>query len=250
MSTFAFSLETEPIPMRAGLDPRNVAALETLAMSIVHDLRNPLTAIHNGAEILNRSQLPEQQVRRLTRNMYNASVRIQELLQDYVDLCRTRESQLHPSNLRGLVANAVDRIAAAAEAQSVVVVHDVPAGLVVTLNRRRIGSVLANLLTNALEAMPTGGSICISAMVAESSVVIRVLDTGPGIAPEIRERLFQPFVTARKPNGWGLGLAHARQVVIDHGGEMWLESPPGWGACFAFSLPASSRSYPLKVDHR
>ncbi|HSB13272.1 MAG TPA: histidine kinase dimerization/phospho-acceptor domain-containing protein, partial [Bryobacteraceae bacterium] len=89
MSTFAFGLETEPVPMQAGLDPRNVAALETLAMSIVHDLRNPLAAIHNGAEILNRSQLPEQQVRRLTRNMYNASVRIQELLQDYVDLCRT-----------------------------------------------------------------------------------------------------------------------------------------------------------------
>src|SRR5512134_3465492 len=211
MSMFAVGRKTKPIPIQAGVDLRNVAALGTLAMSFVHDLRNPLTAIHNGTEILNRSQLPEQQVRRLTRNMYNASVRIQELLQDYVDLCRTRESQPHPSNLRGLVANAVDRIAAAAEAQSVVVVQDVPADLVVTLNRRRIDSVLANLLTNALEAMPTGGSICISAMVTESSVVIRVLDTGPGIAPEIRERLFQPFVTARKPNGWGLGLAHARQ---------------------------------------
>jgi len=61
---------------------------------------------------------------------------------------------------------------------------------------------------------------------------------GPGVAPEIRDRLFQPFVTARKSDGWGLGLASARQVVIDHCGDMWLESPSANGACFGFSLPA------------
>lgn len=256
MSTFAvgeprttYCRKTKPTPTHADVDLRNEATLGTFAMSIVHDLRNPLAAIHGGAEMLNGSQLPEQQVRRLARNMYNASVRIQELLQDYVDLCRTRESQPHPSNLRSLVAHAVDRIAAVAEAQSVVVVQDVPADLVVTLDRRRIGSVLANLLANALEAMPTGGSIHISTIAAEGSVVIRVVDTGPGIAPEIRDRLFQPFVTARKPNGWGLGLAQARQAVIDHGGDMWLESPTGRGACFAFSLPVSPGSCELKVEH-
>jgi signal transduction histidine kinase len=240
--------KTKPTPKHEGVVLRNETSLGTLAMSVVHDLRNPLAAIHGGAEMLKGSQLPEEQVRRLARNMYNASVRIQELLQDYVDLCRTRESQPHPSNLRSLVAYAVESIAAVAEAQSVVVVQDVPADLLVTLDRGRIGSVLANLLANALEAMPTGGSIHISAIAAESSVVIRVLDTGPGIAPEIRDRLFQPFVTARIPNGWGLGLAQARQVVIDHGGEMWLESPPGRGACFAFSLPASPSSCQLKVE--
>jgi signal transduction histidine kinase len=241
--------KTQPAPTHAGVDLRNEAALGTLAMSVVHDLRNPLAAIHSGAEMLNGSQLPEQQVRRLARNMHNASVRIQELLEDYVDLCRTRKSQPCPSNLRSLVAHSVDRIAAVAEAQSVVVVQDVPADQVVTLDRRRIGSVLANLLANALDAMPTGGSIHISTIAAESSVVIRVLDSGPGIAPEIRDRLFQPFVTARKPNGWGLGLAQSRQAVIDHGGEMWLESPTCRGACFAFSLPASTESSQLKVKY-
>jgi len=246
MSMFAVG---EAAHTHAGVHMRNEAALGTLAMSVVHDLRNPLAAIHSGAEILNGTQLPEQQVRRVARNMYNASVRIQELLRDCVDLCRTRESQPHPSNLRSLVAHAVDKIAAAAEAQSVLVVQDVPADLVVTMDRARIGSVLANLLANAVEAMPAGGALHISAVAAESSVVIGVTDTGCGIAPEIRDRLFQPFVTARKPNGWGLGLAQARQAVIDHGGEMWLESPPGRGACFAFSLPASPGSCQLKAEH-
>jgi signal transduction histidine kinase len=237
----------KPAPTHAGADLRNESALGTLAMSVVHDLRNPLAAIHCGAEMLKGSQLPEQQVRRLARNIYNASVRIQELLQDYVDLYRTRVSQPHPSNLHSLVAQAVNKIAAVAEAQSVVVVQDVPADLVVTLDHLGISSVLANLLANALEAMPAGGVIHISAIAAENSVLIRILDTGPGIAPEIRDRLFQPFVTARKPNGWGLGLAQARQAVIDHGGEMWLESPPGRGACFAFSLPASPGSCPVEA---
>jgi len=231
--------KSKPTSIRAGVDPRNDTGLGTLAMSVVHDLRNPLAAIHGGAEMLKSLQLPEQQIRRLARNMYKASVQIQAMLQDYVDRCRARESRPQPSNLHHLVAQTLDRIAPAAEAQSVIVAQDVPADLVVTVDRGRIGSVLANLLANALEAMPTGGSIHISASAAKSSTVIRVLDTGPGIAPEIRDHLFQPFVTARKPNGWGLGLTQARQVVLDHGGEMWLESPPGGGACFAFSLPAS-----------
>jgi signal transduction histidine kinase len=229
--------KTRPAPAHAVPDLRNEAALGTLAMSVVHDLRNPLAAIHTAAEMLSASQLPEQQLRRLARNICKASVRIQELLQDYVDLRRMGESQPRPSSLRSLVAHSVDRIAAVAEAQSVVVVQDVPADHVVTLDRRRIGSVLNNLLANALEAMPAGGSIHISTIATECSVVIRVLDTGPGIAPEIRDRLFQPFVTARKPNGWGLGLSQSRQVVIEHGGEMWLERPSCRGSCFAFSLP-------------
>ena len=207
-------------------------------MSVVHDLRNPLAAIHSGAEMLHACQLPEQQVRRLARNIRNASVRIQELLQDYVDLCRAGESQRRPSILRNLVAQAVDRVADVADAHSVVVVQDIADDLFVTVERGRIGSVLANLFANALDAMPAGGSIHISAVAAEQFVVVKVRDTGPGIAPEVRERLFQPFVTARKRNGWGLGLAQARQAVMEHGGEMWLESPPGGGACFAFSLPA------------
>ncbi|HEY1337722.1 MAG TPA: HAMP domain-containing sensor histidine kinase [Bryobacteraceae bacterium] len=229
--------KSEPVPGGARAELKEEPALGAAAMSIVHDLRSPLAAIHSGAEMLHGSGLAEHDVRRLAQNIYKASIRIQELLQDYIDLCRRKKDHPESSNLRSLVAHAVERIAHTAEAQSVFVVQDVPADLVVKLDRRRIASVFGNLLGNALEAMAGGGSIHIGATAEKRAVVIRVRDTGPGIPPEIREHLFKPFVTARKPGGWGLGLAQARAAIIDHGGEIWLESSSGPGACFAFRLP-------------
>jgi len=74
-----------------------------------------------------------------------------------------------------------------------------------------------------------------------SSIRRLARDTGPGIAPAIRDSLFEPFVSAGKKNGLGLGLALSRQTVLDHGGEMWAESEPGQGACFRVRLPAAKQ---------
>ncbi len=228
--------ECTKIGQQASPTAPDPAALGSIAMSIVHDLRNPLAAIHTGAEMLSESQLTDHQIRRVARNIYNASVRIQELLEDYADRCRL-DTQLGRWNLRSLVSHAVGKILSVAETQSVVVIQEIPASLIVNVDRRRIASVFANLFTNALEAMPDGGLIHISASAGENNATVRIADAGPGIAPEIVDDLFQPFVTARKPAGWGLGLAQARQNVIDHGGDMWLESSSAKGACLAFSLP-------------
>ena len=131
----------------------------------------------------------------------------------------------------------MDKIAVAAEGQSVRIVRNVPENLVITLDRQRIERVLVNLLVNSLEAMPGGGSIRITAISERGSVLIQVRDTGPGIAPEMRDRLFRAFATSGKAGGLGLGLALSRQAVLDHGGEMWAESPTE-GACFSVSLPS------------
>ena len=144
----------------------------------------------------------------------------------------------------------MDKIALVAEAQSVQIVQNVPENLVITLDRQRIQRVLVNLFVNALDVMPGGGTIRISAILERHSVLIKVRDTGPGIAPEIRDQLFQPFATAGKAGGLGLGLAFSRQAVLDHGGQMWVESGSK-GACFAFCLPSTrslaTRSEPASV---
>lgn len=206
------------------------------AASIVHDLRNPLAAIHTSAETLVRLSISQPQVQRIARNMYRASVRMRELLEEFLDRGRGAESKVEPFDVRDLVRSAIDKIAVSAEFQSVHIVQVIPAGLVIALDRHRMNRVLVNLLVNALEVMPNGGTIRISAVADRRSVLIQVRDTGPGIAPEIRRRLFQPFATAGKESGIGLGLALSRQAVVDHGGEIWVESSPR-GACFALRLP-------------
>ena len=160
------------------------------------------------------------------------------MLEEFFKRSRGAEKEVEPCDIRELVTSAVDTIAVNAEFQSVQIVHVVPEGLVMTLDRHRLHRVLVNLLVNALEVMPNGGTIHISAVSHRRSVLIRVRDTGPGIAPEIRGRLFQPFATAGKATGIGLGLAFSRQTVIDHGGEIWAESSSR-GACFNIRLPST-----------
>jgi signal transduction histidine kinase len=214
--------------------------------AMVHDLRNPLAAIHMSAEMLIRSRFSQAQVHRLARNMYCASVRMRELVEEFLEQSRDAENKIERSDARTLVASAVDKIAASAELQSVNIVQAVPKGVVIAVNRHRIRRVLVNLLVNALEVLPNGGTIEISAVSDRRSVLIRVRDTGPGIPPEIRGRLFQPFATAGKANGIGLGLALSRRIVMEHGGQIWAE----WsrrGTCFVIRLP---RTVPQPPSHR
>jgi signal transduction histidine kinase len=162
-----------------------------------------------------------------------------ELLEQCLDHSRSGNRNLEISDLRDIVAGAVNRIAISAELQSVDVEQDIPECVSLTMDRRRIQRVLVTLMVNALEAMPHGGIITVSAVAGRRSVLIRIRDTGPGIAPEIKDRLFQPYATAGKPNGVGLGLAFSRRVVIEHGGEIWAKSTPR-GACFVMRLPRTN----------
>jgi signal transduction histidine kinase len=214
-----------------------IATIGRMATSIVHDLRNPLAAIYGGAEMLIDSQLSGPQAERLARNMYRASRQIHALLDDLLNVCRGTAGQLEECDLRDVAAGAAASLASIAEAQCVNVVLDLPDSLRLPLDRHRIERVFFNLIGNALDAMPEGGTVTVLAASENGSVVVEVRDTGPGIAPEIRGRLFQPFVTARKRSGLGLGLALARQAVVDHGGDMWVKSNPAPGACFCFRLP-------------
>jgi signal transduction histidine kinase len=216
-----------------------ISTIGRLSSSIVHDLRNPLAAIYGGAEMLVDADLPPAHVKRLAGNIYRSSRRIQELLQDLLNVSRGKRLPPELCRLREVASAAADSLAAAAEAQGVAVAVGIPPEIEVPLERSRMERAFVNLIGNALEAMPDGGEVRISADVEDGSVLIHVEDNGPGIAPEIRSQLFQPFVTAGKRNGLGLGLALSRQTVLEHGGDMWVESQPGQGARFSIRLPGA-----------
>jgi signal transduction histidine kinase len=219
-----------------------ISTIGRLSGSIVHDLRNPLAAIYGGAEMLVDGDLPPAHVKRLAGNIYRASRRIQELLQDLLNVSRGKTAAPEICRLREVALAACDSLAAAADVQGVRVDVSIPPEIEVPLERSRMERAFVNLVGNALEAMPGGGEIRISAILERSSVVVQVEDTGPGIAPEIRSSLFQPFVSAGKRNGLGLGLALTRQTVLEHGGDMWVESESGHGARFKFRLPGAQVS--------
>jgi signal transduction histidine kinase len=216
-----------------------IATIGRLSASIVHDLRNPLAAIYGGAEMLVDRDLPPGHVKRLAGNIYQASRRIQELLQDLLDVSRLKSRAPEMCRLREVVSAACDAAGSLAESQHIQLRLSVPAEIELPLERSRMERTFLNLIINSLEAMPDGGEVQISASLEKGFVLIEVEDNGPGIAPEIRSKLFQPFVSAGKRNGLGLGLALSRQAVLDHGGEMWVNSEAGHGAKFSFRLPVA-----------
>lgn len=214
-----------------------IGAVGRLATSVVHDLRNPLAAIYGGAEMLMESRLSPGQVQRLAANMYQASSRIRQMLDELLNLGRGKAIQRQRVALRELIEHVSEALALDGAEPPVHIVLDVPEDIRADLDRHRIERVIANLIDNAVDAMPHGGTITISANRDGEWVKVAVRDTGPGLAPEIRDRLFQPFVTGGKGTGTGLGLVLSRQAVIDHGGEMWAEPNAGTGACFVFRVP-------------
>jgi len=213
-----------------------IETIGQLSTSIVHDLRNPLAAIYAGAEMLVDSNLPEEQTRRLAKNIYRASRGIQDMLQQLLDVVRGKSSASEMCSLREVIAAAWDAVAPAADTVKVELVAEVPDGLECPMERARMERVFSNLFENAIEAMRSGGQISIGSESNGESILVSVEDSGPGVNPALRGRLFQPFVTAGKKNGLGLGLALSRQTLLDHGGDLWLDAN-GRGARFCLRLP-------------
>ena len=213
-----------------------IATIGRLSTSIIHDLRNPLAAIYGGAEMLVDSKLSSTQVERLAANIYKASRQVQSLLQELADVTQGRAHAREVCRLREVVTAAYEPLAATAESRGVDVCIELGEDVELPLDRSPMERVFQNLLSNAIEAMPNGGSVNVRAERHENEVVVSVEDNGPGIPASIADQLFEPFVTAGKKNGVGLGLALSRKTVVSHGGDLWSDQKPD-GARFVLRLP-------------
>jgi signal transduction histidine kinase len=228
------------LPLRAATLESRTAGIGWLATSIVHDLRNPLGAVFASAEMLMEIDPASTQGKRLAANIYRAAGRMRELLADLGRRGYGNESRSGICNIRDVITAAMEMALPAADTRSVQILHDVPDNLEMPLERYGMERVFFNLVTNALEAMPHGGKIRIGGRKAGHYVLIHVEDSGPGIPQGIRDRLFEPFVTAGKDHGLGLGLALSRQTLLNHGGDIWIE--PADGARFVMRLPLSKKA--------
>ena len=219
---------------------------EVLAV-VSHDLRNPLNIISVGASLLDGGQHSERERAEILRVIKNASDRMERLLADLLAVARLDCGQTLPvspatMDLRSLLEEVHAAFACPARGNGRRLECRMPETLPsVHADRDRIHQVLSNLVGNALKFTPTGGTVTIEAEAIPGEVRCSVRDTGPGLTEEEVDRIFDPFWQAEKTArlGFGLGLKIAKCIVEAHGGSMSVESVPGEGSTFSFTLPVA-----------
>jgi two-component system phosphate regulon sensor histidine kinase PhoR len=169
---------------------------------------------------------------------------LSQLSQEMLDLAQIESGQvmlrLVPVELGAVVRQALAQLEPQAVAKRQRLSVLVPPSLTALADVQQAARVIGNLVHNAVKFTPEGGSIRIEAEPVGEDVLLRVTDSGPGIPPAERSRVFERFYKAdraRTKGGTGLGLAIARHIVEGHGGRIWVESAPGGGAQFCFTLP-------------
>ena len=218
-----------------------------------HELRTPLNAIVGFSQVLKQKlfgEVNEKQDEYLD-DILSSADHLLALINDILDLSKVEagqvelEVELFP--LREALERGVVMVRERATKNGVQLQLELdPAVDLVEGDERRIRQVVFNLLSNAVKFTPQGGQVTFRRQ-RDGEVMVAVRDTGPGIAPEDQERIFEEFQQARdtngeRPEGTGLGLALSRSLVELHGGRIWVESEPGKGSTFTFTLPGEARS--------
>lgn len=197
------------------------------AQALAHEMRNPLMLLAGYAELLGERGEPG-----LARLLLEEIRRMDQAIEEF--LLAGRDPRRQPVDVAALVREVAERHRPYAERHGVTIVEQLETA-VVEADPVQIQSVVANLVRNALEAMPAGGLLTLAARPVAGGAEILVRDTGPGLAQEVQEHLFAPYVST-KPGGHGLGLARAREIVGRHGGSL-VALPESGGAAFRVFLP-------------
>jgi signal transduction histidine kinase len=220
--------------------------LRETVSTISHDLRNSLSVIVVSARMLMRSAPPDGPGRRQLDAITRAADEINQLAQDLVDAMNIENGSLKVGmgahDVAPIVDRAIELVAPTVALKPLDIAKEVPDDLPpIACDRERIVQVVANLLGSALRYTPKGGRITVRAEPSGSDARFSISDTGPGIPSDQQALLFARHVPSRRPMGQGVGLSAfvTKGIVEAHGGTIWVESTPGQGATFFFTIPAA-----------
>lgn len=222
----------------ADLEREKLASLRQFAYGLSHEINNPLTNIATRAQMLLAGERDPE--RRKALETINAQAfRAFEMLADLMLFAHPPAPQLTTFDVRQLLTELIQQHQFAARTQqTTLMLHEVPESPPLTADRTQIASALSAFIKNALEALRTGGAISLSAGADAANIELRVTDNGPGITPEVRRHLFDPFFSGREAGrGLGLGLSKAWRIAELHHGEIIVQSEPGHGASFTLRVP-------------
>lgn len=221
---------------QAGAD--RLAEIGAMAAGIAHEVKNPLTALKGYAELLPARKTDPAFLERFGRVVLDEVARLDRLVGDLLALARPPAGPPREVDLARLAEGLAELVRPEAAAHSIeVAVEAAPAR--VRADAESLRRAVLNLARNAIEAMrETGGRLTLRTRVEGGEAALDVADTGPGISPAVRARLFEPFVSGR-PGGTGLGLSIAARIVAGAGGRIEARSTPGEGAVFTVRIPAA-----------
>ncbi len=220
------------------IQAEKMAAVGRLAASLAHEINNPLQAIQNSLHLALHQGLEEEKRRQFLEMAQQEVARLVQIVRRMLDFYRP-SSAMQPLDVNRPVEDALAIAGKRLQQARIEVVSRLSPNLPSTRGApNQLTQVFLNIIINAVEAMPDGGTLWVgSAYHAERrQIVVAFRDSGPGIAPEMREHMFEPFHTS-KATGTGLGLAISYGIVERHGGMIEVESPPGSGTTFIVRLP-------------
>jgi two-component system sensor histidine kinase HydH len=221
------------------LHRERMAQLGELGAVLAHEIRNPLAGIKGYAQLLREQATGTPSVVGLDM-IVTETLRLEELVNTLMAYCRHEATPSETVDLIELLGYCCRLIRPEAEASGVTLHESLPERITLNGSRNALEQVMLNILKNGLQAMPEGGELRVAARYSHALAVVSIADTGPGIPPEERERIFEPFHTTR-PRGTGLGLAVCRKIVAEHGGTITADSDSGGGALFIVTLPAGQK---------
>jgi signal transduction histidine kinase len=231
--------------VRGVLQAERMALVGRFASSIVHDLKNPLCIISIAADVMAMPGATPEARATAQQRIVKQVERITNMVNDILEF--TRGGQTTQAfglvDFAAFIENLVEEFQAELELKSVkLALENPPPSVKLPMSPKRLTRVFYNLVANAVDAMPRGGTVKWRFQLNDTEVITEVEDGGPGIAPEIVDRLFEAFATFGKPKGTGLGLSIAQRIIQEHQGRIWARNPPGGGAVFAFALPRQRSS--------
>jgi two-component system, NtrC family, sensor histidine kinase HydH len=231
------SRRAQAVEARLGQE-RHLAALGEMSAVLAHEIRNPLASLKGHAQLLAERVGDDPALARKVARIVDESQRLEALTHGLLEFARTGRLELTEADPAALLRRCADACAQGPSPAPTVAVHAHGAPDRWRLDAPKLERVIGNLLDNAAQAAPATE---VEARVYgdDRRLVFEVRDHGPGVPPEDRARIFEPFHTTRT-RGTGLGLAVAQRIVEQHGGTLEALDAPGGGTCFRITLPAAA----------